>query len=170
MPMRPGGEARPVVQRVHLGGGKALEQAVRDHRLGAGVALLARLEDAVDRAVEALGLVQVLRRREEHRRVPVVAAAVHAALVARLVRELVLLLHRQRVHVGAQADRASVVVARTRDHRDHAGLADAGVMLDAERGELLVHHARGPVLLEAELGMGVQITANGGEFVVTVRM
>ena len=52
------------------------------------------------------------------------------------------------------------------NHRDDAGLADAGVMLDAERGELLLHDARGPVLLEAELGMGVQITTNGGEFVV----
>ena len=53
-----------------------------------------------------------------------------------------------------------------RDHRDDAGLADADVVLDAERGELLLHHARGAMLLEAELGMGVEITTNRAEFVV----
>ena len=57
-------------------------------------------------------------------------------------------------------------VAAPRDHGDDAGLADAGVMLDAERGELLLHDARGAMLLEAELGMRVEVTANGGEFVV----
>ena len=46
------------------------------------------------------------------------------------------------------------------------GLADARVMLDAERRQLFLHDARGAMLLEAELGMGVQITTNGGEFVV----
>ena len=54
----PGGSAGPVVQREHLLGGKALEEAVLDHRLRTGVALLARLEDQVRGAVEVARLVR----------------------------------------------------------------------------------------------------------------
>ena len=107
MPIRPGGSPGQLCSANTCSAGKALEEAVLDHRLGAGVALLARLEDEVRGAVEVARLVQVARGGEQHRRVAVVAAAVHPAVVARLVRELVLLLHRQRVHVGAQADRAA---------------------------------------------------------------
>ena len=45
-------QARPVVERVDLLGGKALEEAVGDHLLRAGVAFLARLEDEIRGAVE----------------------------------------------------------------------------------------------------------------------
>ena len=151
MPMRPGGKPGQLCEREHLLGRKALEEAVLDHRLRARVALLARLEDEVGGAVEIARLVQVARGGEQHRRVPVVAAAVHPAVVARLVRELVLLLHRQRVHVGAQADGAAARVGPAAHDRDDARLADAGVMLDAERGEALADDLRGAVLLEAEL-------------------
>jgi len=65
------------VQGEHALRGEALEEAVLDHRLGAGVSLLARLEDEVRGAVEIARLVQVARGREQHRRVPVVPAAVH---------------------------------------------------------------------------------------------
>ena len=41
----------------------------------------------------------------------IVTAAVHASVRRRLVRELVVLGHRQRVHVGAQADRLAAVGA-----------------------------------------------------------
>ena len=159
-------QARPVVQRIHLLGGKALEQPVGDHRLGPGIALLAGLEDEVGRAVEAPGLVQVLGRRQQHRRVAVMAAAVHAPFVARLVRERVLLLHRQRIHVGAQAHRAPAAGARAVDHRDDPGLADPDVMLDAQRRQPFLHDARGSMLLEAQFRMRMQVAADGGEFVV----
>ena len=36
-------------------------------------------------------------------------------------------------------------------------------MLDAQRAQLLLHDARGAVLLEAELGMRVQVAAQRGE-------
>ena len=106
MPIRPAGSAGQLCSANTRSAGKALEQAVVDHRLRAGVAFLARLEDQVRDAVEVARLVQVARGRKQHRRVAVVAAAVHAPVVARAVRDVVFLLHRQRIHVGAQADRA----------------------------------------------------------------
>ena len=50
------GQPRPVVQGVHLLGRETLEEAVLDHGLGTGVPLLARLEDAIDGAVEVARL------------------------------------------------------------------------------------------------------------------
>ena len=75
-------QCRPVMQRKHALGRKALEQTVVDHRLGAGVAFLAGLEDQVGDAVEVARLVQIAGGRQQHRRVAVVAAAVHASVVA----------------------------------------------------------------------------------------
>ena len=49
--------------------------------------------------------------------------------------------------------------ARPRIDRDDAGLADPRVMLDAERREPLADDLRGPVLLEAELRVHVQVAA-----------
>jgi len=71
--------------------------------------------------------------------------------------------HRQRVHVGAQAHRAAAVVTPTADHGHDAGLADAGVILDAEAVELGGNDLRRPVLLEAELGVRVQIASQLGQ-------
>ena len=95
-------------------------------------------------------------------RVAVVAAAVHEAAAARAPGELVLLVHRQRVHVGAQADRfGRWPVCRAADHADDAGLADAGRAPRRRRQTRSAcdHARRGAVLLEAELGMRVQVAA-----------
>ena len=85
---------------------KALEQAVGHHSQGAGAALLGRLEDQHDGAVELRMQGQVPRRSQQHRRVAVVAAGMHSARVTAGVVETVVLFHRQRIHVGAQADGA----------------------------------------------------------------
>ena len=162
------GKRGPVVERVHLLGRKALEQPVVDHRLGASVAFLSGLEDEIRSAVEIARLVKITGGGEQHRRVTVVAAAVHPAVVGRPVGEVVLLLHRQRVHVGAQADRAAAFVAAPHDHGDHAGAADAGVVLDAERGQRLANDARRALLLETQLGMRVQVAADRRERVGVV--
>ncbi len=78
--------------------------------------------------------------------------------------KVVFLVHRQRVHVGAQADRAAAVLRRSpRNHGDDPGLADVAVMLDAERGELARDDLDGAVLLEAQLGMRVQVAPQGGQ-------
>ena len=93
----------------------------------------------------------------------VVAARVHHAdgLAAKLRRGLGLerhvglLRHRQRVHVGAQSDRASRL--RAAQQADDAGHADAGLHFDAERAQALRDlfcRAHFPV---AELRMRVEV-------------
>jgi hypothetical protein len=150
------------VQRVHLVDRKAIEEPVLDHRLRPGVALLARLEDQVRGAVEVARLGEIARGCEQHRRVAVVAAAVHAAVIGGAVRELVLLVHRQRIHVGAQADRLAAVVAASDHDRHDARAPDTRVVLDAERGKLLADDVGSAVLFEAELRMHVEIAAHRG--------
>ena len=53
-----------------------------------------------------------------------------------------------------------------RNDGDYAGLADAGVVLDAQSRQVLLHDSRGPVLLEAQFGVRVQVAADAGELVV----
>ena len=77
------------------------------------------------------------------------------------------LLDRQRVHVGAQAD-GPRALARAQ-HAHHPGAADAAVHLEAERLELVGHDPRGARLLEAELGMGVDVAPPGGHLAVQAR-
>ncbi len=74
--------------------------------------------------------------------------------------EGVALVHRQRIHVGAQADCHRIVADP--DGADHAGLADAGGDLDAPFLELLGDDAAGALLLEAQLGVGMDVAADGG--------
>ena len=66
--------------------------------------------------------------------------------------------HRQRVHVGAQCDRASRCVFAPANDADDAGLADAGMHFDAQLAHALGHERRRAVLFEADLGISVQIT------------
>ena len=152
-------ELGPVVHAEQAVAGKALEQAVLEHGARAAQALLGRLEDEVHCAVESPGGGEVARRAQQHGGVAVVAAGVHAPGVLRAVREGVGFFDRQRVHVGAQAHAARrVAVAQ---HPDHAGAAHAAMHLDAEAGELLGHQGGGAGLLEAELGVGVDVSPPG---------
>ena len=59
-----------------------------------------------------------------------------------------------------------LALLRAPDHRHDAGLADAAVVLDAQARQRLLDDARGPVLLEAQFRMRVQVAADGGELVV----
>ena len=104
---------RPVVQAVDRLHRKAVEQALLDHDAPAALVLLRRLEDEVERAVESAALRHRLRGAEQHRRVAVVAARVHASRVARRVRGAGRFLDVQRVEIGAQADRAIAATARS---------------------------------------------------------
>ena len=115
----------------------------------------------MDGAVEVLRLSEVARRAEQHRGVAVVAARVHAAGDRRAVGELVALGDRQRIHVGAQADRAQAASAA--DRANDAGAADAAVGLDAERLEVAGDERGGTVLLEREFGMGMDVATDRGE-------
>ncbi len=155
-------ELGPVVHAEQHVARKALEQAVGDHRLRAAQAFLGRLEDEVHRAVEVARLRQIARRAQQHRGVAVMTAGVHAALVLRAVVEAVGLVDRQRVHVGAQADR--LVRAAVAKHADDTRASDAAVHLDAEALETLRDEVGGAVLLEAQFRVRVQVAPPGGEF------
>ena len=101
------GQARRIVHAVDLADAEAVDQAVVDHRLAAGAALLRRLEDHRRRAVEVARLGEIFGGAEQHRGVPVVAAGVHEARRLGRMREAGRLGDRQRVHVGADADHAA---------------------------------------------------------------
>ena len=90
------------------------------------------------------------------------AAGVHPAGVPAGVRESVEFLHRQRVHVGAQAHAAPAGAAVASLHdADDAGHSHAPVNGNAPFGQLLRHPLGGANFLKAQLGMGMQITAKG---------
>ncbi len=93
-----------VVQRIDGIAGEAVEQPFLHHHPAAAAAFLGRLEDEVDGAVEVPRLGKVPRGAEQHRRVPVMPAGMHLSGVGGTVRDVARLLHRQAVHVGAEAD------------------------------------------------------------------
>ena len=134
---------------------EAVEEAVGDHRRTAAEPLFGRLKDQVHGAVEIAGLGEIARRAEQHRRVPVMAAGMHPPVILRAIGEVGRFLDRQAIHVGAQPDRARRIAGA--QPADDAGLADPAEHLAAEFGELLRDEIGGPLLLEAKLGMGVDV-------------
>jgi hypothetical protein len=149
--------AGPVVHAVDRIDRKAGEQAVLDHLLAAAFVLLGGLKDEVDGAVEIPCLGKIARGPEQHRRVAVMAAGMHDALMRRGVRAAGLLLDRQRIHVGAQRDGALAAAATQR--ADHAGPGEAAIDRDAESGERRGDEIGCPVLLEGHLRMGMDIVS-----------
>ncbi|MNT08573.1 hypothetical protein D3C72_1433200 [compost metagenome] len=137
--------------------GKALEQAFFHHAAPAAQAFLGRLEDQVQRAVEAALLRDDARGGQQDARVAVVAAGVHLAGHLAGVRQAGGLLNRQRVHVGAQAQAPRAIAARQR--ADHAGAGQAAVHLVAPFGQARGHQLAGHVLFVGQLGVGVDLVA-----------
>jgi hypothetical protein len=148
--------------------GKALEQPVGDHGLGAAAAFFGGLEDQHRGAVEVAPRGQVARRGQQHGGVAVMAAGVHQAGVAAGMGKAVGFVHRQRVHVGAQADGAAAgpAVAPVHDAH-HAGAPQAAVQRDAPSGQLRGHQVRRALFLEAQLGVGVDVAPQRGKLVGT---
>ena len=123
-------------------------------------ALFGRLEDDDRRAGEVAGGGEIARRAEQDRGVAVVAAGMHAAGNGRAIGQVGRLLDRQRVHVGAQADRASACALAALDDADDAALADAGAnLVAAEFAQPLGDEGRGLVDVVEKLGMGVEMAA-----------
>ena len=114
-------------------------------------------------AFEIARLGEIARRAQQHRRVPVMAAGMHQPVMGRAVREIVVLLHRQAVHIGSEPDRAQRIAAP--DRADNTGLGKPAMHLAAIFGELLRDDIAGPLLGEAELGMGVDVAADLGQLV-----
>ena len=147
----------------------ALDRAVLDAVDGAaGHLLLGGLEDEADGARRRV-LREQRRGAEQHRRVRVVAAGVADALVRRGELEVGLLIHRQRVDVGAQRD--EVVGRRVvgGGHvTDQAGADGETSHLEPETFELFGDVVRRRLLLIAQLGVGVQVAAPLDELVPQV--
>ena len=77
------------------------------HHIAAAAAFFRRLEDHRHGAREIAGFGEVFGRAEKHRGVAVMAAGMHLAGALRGIGLAGRLEDRQRVHVGAQADRRS---------------------------------------------------------------
>ncbi len=132
-----------------------------DHHPGTAAGLLGGLEDQRNATREIAGLGQVARGAQQHGGVPVMAAGMHPAGIARGMGQPGLLEDRQPVHVGAQPDgrprRAAV------DDRHDAGAGDALVQLvDAERAQPLGHEGGGFGTVEPQFRDLVQMPAPSG--------
>ena len=148
-----------VVDREYRVTGEFLEQTVLDHHLCPTAALFGRLENKVDGPLEVPFLAEHFGGPQQHGRVTVMAAGVHAAGARRPMREIVGLVHRQAVHVGAKPDRLHrVALAQC---ADHAGFAEPARHFQPPLLKLGGHDVRCPVLLEGQFGMSMDVAADG---------
>ncbi len=136
---------------------RPFDRAGIDHGAGAaGRQLLRVLKDKSDLAGDLLlPLAEELRGAEEHRGVPVVAARVHDAGPRRDVRHVVLLVDRERVHVGAEHDDLAGPTAL--QPRDDSGARGALDLEALERPQRLLDERRCLVLLERQLRVRVEV-------------
>ena len=155
------------MQRVDLVERVTLEKAVVDHGARAGEELLGRLEDEGDAAIEVVTLGEVGRRRQQRDGMAIVAATVELALDRRTIVDRRLLAHRQGIELGAQSDQALAALGRLAlpaQQADDSRPANSGLDLEAERAEALSNERGGAMLLEADLGMGMQLPQPGKGF------
>ena len=157
-------ELRPIVDAEDRVARELLEQPVLDHRLGTAEPLFGRLEDEEHLPLEAAGLGEIAGRAEKHRGMPIVPARVHPPIVPRLVFDPRRLLDRQRVHIRPEPHRTGRVADPERS--DHPGTPDTPVDLEPELLEPARDQVGGPVLLEAKLGMGVDVAPPCSHLVV----
>ena len=101
--------------------GYFVNSPVVHHALGAAQAFFGGLEDQVERAVELAVPGKVVRRRQQHGRVTVMAARMHDAFVAAGVVQARGLLNGQGVHIGAQSQ--ALVAVAAAQLPDYAGAA-----------------------------------------------
>ena len=137
------------VDAFHDAGLDELARAARPELLGV-------LEDEADLAGQLVApLVQRVQRREQHRRVAVVAARMHDAGVLGGELEAGLLLDRQRVDVGAQRERLPRPPGAERG--DEARLRRPVELEPFHAAEQLEEERRGLVLLEAQLRVLMEV-------------
>ena len=103
----------------------------------------------------------MLRRRQQHGHVAVMAASVHLSWVLAGVWKLVELLHGQGVHIGAQAD--SPVARAVFDNAHHPSGSHAAVNGYPPFGQLGRDHVSGALLLEAKFWVCVDVAAHSAD-------
>jgi hypothetical protein len=129
---------------------------------GAGMAFLARLEHEFDGAFEFVAVaMQQMHRLDQHRRMRIMAAGMHAAGGLAGEVEPGFLRHRQRIHVAAQEDRAAALRAwpgaAQRDDEPRGRFAAGD--LDIEPGEAAQHRRGRQRQIEPQFGPGVNAAA-----------
>ncbi len=112
---------RIIVHAVDFTDAETIQHSVVEHRLGARTAFFCRLKDHHCSACKVAGVGEVARGAEQHGRVAIMAAGVHLARHGRLVRKIIGLFDRQRIHVGAQPDRLASRALAPANDADHAG-------------------------------------------------
>ena len=137
--------------------GKALEQALFDHDLCAARVLFGGLKNQVQRARKLDFLGDVLRRGHQHRGVTVVAAGVHHACMHAAVLKVVGFVDRQGVHVGPQAQAFATAATLQLGHQPGGGQTACDGVTPAF--QLLGQYLRSAELVQAQLGVAVQITS-----------
>ena len=94
----------------------------------------------------------------------------HQAGRARLPGKVVVLGHRQGVHVGSQPNHLAALALPPVDERDYASLADAGVnLVGTAMSEGLDHAACGVDLFKTQFRMGVQIASQRRDLAMKLR-
>ena len=152
----------PVVHAKHGLHGALVEHAVFDHFARTTTAFFGGLENQINRAIKIAVVGQMLGCRQQHGGVAVVTASMHFSFVLAGMCKSVELLHRQGVHVGSEAHTASASTAVSAvHHTHHTGGSHAAQNGNAPIGELLGHHIGCANFLEAQLGVGVNVFANG---------
>jgi hypothetical protein len=148
------------VQAVYLVEGESFDQAVVEHGERAAPPFFRRLEDQPHDAVEVACADQHSRGAKQHGAMPVMAAGVHDALIARRIGATGALGDPQCVHIRAERD-CAIATARPQSGY-HAGATDIFHHLrDAEAAKGFRDERGGPPFLETHLRMCVQRMAPG---------
>ena len=92
------------------------------------------------------------------------AAGMHDAIVLRGIVDAGFLDDRQGIQIGTQADGLLPRPLAAND-ADDPGSGHADIGFDPPFPQLVCNKFRGAILFQAELGMGVDIAANGDQFV-----
>jgi hypothetical protein len=143
------------MQRVNPIAGKPLEQTILDHASGAAEALLRRLEDEMNGSVQVRIGGEAPGRANQHGDVPVVPAAVKRTRGLACVRYAGVLIDRQCVHIGAEANAAA---RRTTPKAAHdARAADAAMDVKPKSSKGFRNKASGAMFEEAEFRVPVNI-------------
>ncbi len=145
---------------------KFVEQPFLDHDPAAAAALFGRLEDQVHGALEMPRPREVFGAPEQHRRVPVMAAGMHLAVRGRAMGKIVHLLDRQRVHIGAQADRRRRIAAS--DRADDTGPGEPAMHVAAKFGKLGRDQIRRALFGEGQFGVGMDVAADRRQLVLII--
>ena len=127
----------------------------------AATAFLGRLEDHLQRSVEAAVLGQPTRGSQQHCRVTIVAAGVHHARPLAGPVRAGHLLNWKRVHIGTQAN--ALPSGAAHESADDTGAANTALDCEPPALELVSHQCRRAVLLECELGFAVDVAAQADE-------